>query len=108
MREHIEEVALLSVDDLLHFGQLIAAEIIDSPPLIDERFRLGRSAELTAIPATAPESAVETLARVDMRRPARIAVDLLYAEPSQPGALFAGDELAPAVAEYVSRHAAHP
>lgn len=33
VREHVEEVALLGVDDLLHLGQLLAAETSFGEPL---------------------------------------------------------------------------
>ena len=33
MGQHVEKVALLGVDDLLHFGELVAAEAFVGEPL---------------------------------------------------------------------------
>ena len=45
MGQHVEEVALLGVDDLLHLGQLLAAEAFLGEPLQELRPRVGRAPE---------------------------------------------------------------
>ena len=40
MGQHVEQVALLGVDDLLHLGQLLAAEALLGKPLQELRARV--------------------------------------------------------------------